>query len=135
MARRDRTVKPENLKVDPEKHARLKAIGVQKGEPSRNPAGRPPREEWAKEKIWKAAPEILDAMIDQAINGKNEASKVSAQDKLLRYIISQAPQEQKIEHNLGPSFGDFLSRVGERHNIIEASYEDVTPALQEPSKH
>jgi len=113
--------------VDENKHEHLKRIGTQKGQPSRNPKGRPCEDEALKGQIRRKLPDLIDRLEEIAIDGKNEASAVKAIEIMMGYIMPKAAT--KVEHEVTHNFGDFLSRVNKRRHVdvIEATAEDIMP--------
>jgi len=117
------------VKVSPERHEQLKRIGTQKGQPSRNPAGRPSEDEALKGQIRRKMPDLIDRLEEIALEGKNEASAVKAIEAMMSYVLSKATT--KVEHEVTHTFGEFLSRVNKRRaEIIEGQFEEVVPVLE-----
>lgn len=111
-----------DVKVNEDKHEHLKAIGTQKGKPSRNPKGRPCEDEALKGQIRRKLPDLIDRLEEIAYEGKNEASVVKAIDIMVSYVMPKAAT--KVEHEVTHNFGDFLSRVNKRRGVDVI---DVTP--------
>jgi hypothetical protein len=121
----------KKLKVSPERHEHLKRIGTQPGQPSRNPAGRPPREEALKTRIADMSEEIVDRLKEIVMNGKNEASVVKAGETLLSYVLTKATTKHEHEHKHEMAgLDDFLLRMNQKHKAIEGHVIEATPIEQ-----
>lgn len=128
--------KPEKqIKVTPERHEHLKRIGSQKGQPSRNPTGRPPTPPEIKAAYAGKAMEALAVLVDIMHNSQNDAAKVKAATHILGPFVSKAPQQVEVEVDVNmKGFGDFLIQsIGDyqaitkaqEQNVIEAEFETV----------
>ncbi|MBW6421618.1 hypothetical protein KX729_09215 [Rhizobium sp. XQZ8] len=125
MATRDRTKRAKDLKVTPEQHERLKRIGTQKGQPSRNPNGRPVLAAELKLSAAEMSPASLKTLEWLRDNSKNDMVRLKAAETILSFNMSKAAQEQKMTLDVGPGISDLLARAGSRANVIEGQVEAV----------
>lgn len=124
----------KKLKVTPEQHEHLKRIGTQPGQPSRNPKGRPPKDELLKAKILDFSEELVDGLFDLAQHGKNEASRAKAYETLLSYVLTKATTKHEHEHKHElAGLDDVLLRLNQKHRAIEGQVIDAT-AIEQPKR-
>ncbi len=124
--------------LTPERREHLKRIGTQPGQPSRNPAGRPPKDDALKAKIGEYSEELVDRLKEIAMNGKNEASAVKAAETLLSYIMTKASTRHEHEHKHEmTNIGEFMAQINRERQIegyvIEAT--DVAPVINTRPGH